>query len=279
MESVFQAGQTLLQSEKTLWTGITIREKILPPMQTGPQLVTDHLLMTSVGQAGVGEWRTDSDKWHWKMYPTGCVSMVPHGNINDARWDKQAQVVYISLAPTVLHAIFDTDQIELNQIRAVSDPTIRHIILALHRELNLHDYAGQLYGESMTMTLATHLVTAYSLAHNKRYAPPGKFSAAQLLTIIDYSRSHLDEKIGLAELAQITHMSRFHFARLFKHTLGISPYQYLLGLKMDKAKHYIRHNQHAFGEIAHLLGFADQAHFANAFKKATGQSPSGFYKT
>lgn len=278
MDSVFQTGQTLLHSEKTLWKGLTIREKILPPMQTGAQLVADHMLMLTVGQAGVGEWRTDSDQWHWKMYPTGSVSLMPQGSINDARWDKEAQVIYLSIAPTLLNTIFDTDQIALPAMRAISDSMIQHIALSLHRELNLQDYAGQLLGESLTLTLATHLVTAYSTGRRNVYAPQGKLSATQLRHLIDYALSHLEQKVGVAELAQVAQMSLFHFARLFKNTLGISPYQYLLTLKIEKAKQLMKQNRHSFTEIAYLLGFADQAHFTNAFKKVVGLSPSGFSK-
>lgn len=278
MDVVFQAGQTLLQSQKTLWKGITIREKLLPPMQTGTQVVTDHMLMLTVGQPGVGEWRTDSDQWNWKMYPTGSVSILPQGSINDARWDKEAQVIYLSVAPNLLNSIFDTDQIVLAGSRASFDSTIRSIALCLHRELNLQDYAGKLLGESLTITLATHLVTAYSASTRKVYAPQGKLSATQLLQLIDYALSHLEQPVGLAELAQVAQISMFHFARLFKNTLGVSPHQYLLALKVEKAKQFIKHNQHSFTEIAYLLGFADQAHFTNAFKKVTGLSPSRFFK-
>jgi AraC family transcriptional regulator len=82
---------------------------------------------------------------------------------------------------------------------------------------------------------------------------------------------HLD--IGLVDLANLVHLSAYHFGRLFKQTIGLSPYQFILQMKIEYAKKLIMENAGPLGEIAYQLNFSDQAHFSNAFRKATGISP------
>ena len=61
--------------------------------------------------------------------------------------------------------------------------------------------------------------------------------------------------------------------RLFKQTTGISPHQFILQLKIERAKQLINKTQLSLTEIAYELGFTDQAHFSNAFKKIIGVAP------
>jgi AraC family transcriptional regulator len=75
------------------------------------------------------------------------------------------------------------------------------------------------------------------------------------------------------ELAKQTNTSPFHFMRLFKQTTGISPHQFILQLKIERAKQLINKSQLSLTEIAYELGFTDQAHFSNAFKKIIGVAP------
>jgi AraC family transcriptional regulator len=111
-------------------------------------------------------------------------------------------------------------------------------------------------------------------AHRK-----GRLTPEQLFQVITFAHECLQTDIGLDELASLVHLSSYHFGRLFKQTVGLSPYQYLLQLKIEFAKKLIVEKSGPLGDIAYQLNFSDQAHFSNAFRKATGVSPRQYMQS
>ena len=129
-----------------------------------------------------------------------------------------------------------------------------------------------LYIESLVTICAIHIATTYMVSNKRIFSLKGKLSSCQLQRVIAFIRESINRTVTLEELASHCHLSVFHFSRLFKNTLGISPYQYVLRTKIEYARSLIK-NKQAVGEIAYNLGFTDSAHFCNAFKKLMGHSP------
>jgi AraC-like DNA-binding protein len=134
--------------------------------------------------------------------------------------------------------------------------------------------AHQLYLDSLEKACRIHLECRYQ--EKKTYAPKGKLGAKQISDVIEFTRTSLHTNIGLTELASSANLSEYHFARLFRATMGMSPYKFVLEMKIEYAKNMMRKERSSFRDIAYHLSFFDQAHFNNAFKKITGFSPGGF---
>ena len=109
----------------------------------------------------------------------------------------------------------------------------------------------KLYAESLGVACAIHLGTAYALGNKKIFAPKGKLSSHQLRTIVDLVHSCIHGTITLEDLAASIHLSVFHFSRLFKNTVGVSPYQYVLRLKIEYAQNLIKRKQ-SIGRLSHI---------------------------
>lgn len=95
----------------------------------------------------------------------------------------------------------------------------------------------------------------------------------QIKEIIDYINTNLSEDLGLTELAKIIQVSPPHFGRLFKQSMGVSPYQYVLQCRIKQAKKLLGKGKLTQVEIAQTLGFYDQSHFSRVFRKAVGVTP------
>jgi len=107
--------------------------------------------------------------------------------------------------------------------------------------------------------------------------PARRCLSQQLLArTCDYIERHLGDEISLSAIARVAGMSRFHFARLFRASMGQSPMAYLLRQRIERAKGLLRAGELPICEIAMLLGFSDQSHFSRTFRKLTGTTPKKF---
>ena len=87
-------------------------------------------------------------------------------------------------------------------------------------------------------------------------------------------QEHLYDNIDLEEVAGKLHLSSSYLGEVFKSYTGLTPYQYYLHLKVNKAKELLEIGELSIKEVAYKLAFEDQYYFSRLFKKKTGVSPS-----
>jgi AraC-like DNA-binding protein len=111
----------------------------------------------------------------------------------------------------------------------------------------------------------------------KAVAEPTKIDLHEKLKLaLKYMRENLDEKVTLANLSDIAHISAFHFLRLFKAAYEVTPIQYLTRLRMKKARHLLKKTNHPVGLISASCGFDSQSSFIRLFKKEFRMTPLVF---
>ncbi len=91
---------------------------------------------------------------------------------------------------------------------------------------------------------------------------------------VDYINEHLDSPINLNDLADVAHISGFHFHRIFKSLLGESPGEYIQRLRLEKAIFRLQTTRLTLTEIAEQTGYQSPHALSKAFKKRFGISPS-----
>lgn len=110
----------------------------------------------------------------------------------------------------------------------------------------------------------------------------GEASHAQqpdLDIIHNFMREHLDERITLGQLADLTGLSPAHFATCYRALTGVSPIQHFLHLKVEQACQMLDTTDHSFTQISNMLGYDDNYYFSRLFKKVMGQSPTDYRHT
>ncbi|NEQ53419.1 MAG: helix-turn-helix transcriptional regulator [Leptolyngbya sp. SIO3F4] len=88
--------------------------------------------------------------------------------------------------------------------------------------------------------------------------------------------AHLGQEIRLNDLAQQVDMSQFHFGRLFKQSLEVSPYQYLLQQRVEKVKQLLKQTDKPIADIALSCGFNSHSHLNRKFRQLTGTTPKAY---
>jgi len=107
-------------------------------------------------------------------------------------------------------------------------------------------------------------------------APSGGLSRRALIKALTFIETHLGEHFTLDDLARAAAVSRFHFARQFRVTMGTSPMDYLLRVRVERAKAILLEGEASISDTAAALGFFDQSHFGRTFRRIVGIPPKQF---
>lgn len=156
------------------------------------------------------------------------------------------------------------------------DALIQGIVSALRAEVENGKIGGYLLIDSLKTTLAIHLLQSYCITKPKLSSYADGLSPAKQQQVTEYINEHLHQDIKLIELAAITQLSSYHFLRLFKQSMKITPHQYILQRRIEKAKYLLHKSELSIADIAIGVGFCDQSHFSRYFKRIVGVTPKQF---
>lgn len=140
----------------------------------------------------------------------------------------------------------------------------------------------QLEQEPDLFGLETSADTYRFLGLLSKYGQTGSISLARntekLVPLLRWMEKHYgNPDIGLPDLADVLEVSPRHLSKLFQGMFGLSPYAYLVHLRMNKAKERLASNpEHTVSSIASETGFRDASHFVATFRKHTGMTPQQF---
>jgi AraC family transcriptional regulator len=90
----------------------------------------------------------------------------------------------------------------------------------------------------------------------------------------EYIHGHLSTPLQLQQLAEIAGLSEYHFARMFKQSMGVAPHQYVMNARIIRAENLLRNTRLDITTIALDCGFSSTSHFSNRFKSLRGVAPS-----
>jgi len=151
---------------------------------------------------------------------------------------------------------------------------IKMLIRLFWEELKYKQSGYEFMVENLSLLIVGNLMrlVKHNLSH-KAYNLP-KCNIENIKTVIDYMNENYTSGVSCSELAELIKMDKFGFIRSFKAETGRTPYEYLLDLKIEKAKKMLKSNEYILLEISMMCGFSSHSHFTSTFKKKTGVSPT-----
>jgi len=152
-------------------------------------------------------------------------------------------------------------------------PAIARGLEELCQEAQYRDAAFNMLAEGWAIQTMAHL-------HRMSGARPddlakGGLSASSLRRLNEYVADNLDRPISLADLSNVTGLSKRHFIRAFAESAGQTPHRYLVSQRIEKAKQLLASSAGSITEIGLAVGFSHAQHFSNSSRRLPALRPPG----
>jgi AraC family transcriptional regulator len=212
----------------------------------------------------------------------GTLNMTP-ANV-DTSWEAEGSSRAIVL--TIPHAFLsrvisehwgvDPGGVEMVPQFLARDRVIEAVMTRLALKAREGSHADSLYVASACEFLAHHIIDGYSSLSKSAPRHSGGLGR-RLNAVVDYIEAHLAGPIALRELAGLAGVSARHFERAFRQSLELPPHAYVLRRRVSVARDLLLGQAGLTTEqIAKRVWFSSASHFASAFRRREGCSPTKF---
>lgn len=212
----------------------------------------------------------------------GEVSCIPAGEPAPFVCRPRGRYVQVQILTPLWNGVMGevaanpTARVGLRAVCRAKDALLEEILLQLLAELQSAGRGSRLYVESLSKTLVVHLARQYAVCPSAPSAPPEVLPAYKLKKVQTYIGEKLFEKITLGDLSALAGFSTFHFARLFKATTGLAPYQYIQKLRMEQSQRLLLETNLPVVQIGLEVGIENPSRFSSFFKQYTGLTPTAY---
>ena len=239
-----------------------------------------YVVSVHLNHANSGEWELWTDGKHTKTgtWPVGGVAMCDLESNSSIRNPGPIDWIHYHVPRATLDSLTDDAGMprakRLHCVYGTSDPTLNHLTQAILPYLNRPGLFSQLFMDSFTLMVCSHLVGRY--AHLPEAIPQFKGGLApwQKRRVAELFQEHLDGELRLATLADECRLSVSHFARSFRRSFGTSAHRYLILQRVELAKALLSETNISLVDVAAQTGFSDQAALTRAFANVVGAAPA-----
>lgn len=250
---------------------VSMSQSTFGPGQLRIDSAPRHIILVNVGEPVAMSHGNSQHLENIIVETDTVICMLPQGAAAEMSWVRDLQIRTFAFDPEYVNRLLPGQPIVQPRWK-IDHPILADFSRRMFAAMSAAEFPERTYAESLAV-LCIEQLSRHDKAIPDNMPGRGKLSPRQLLSVIVFAHDSMHLNIGLVDLANLVHLSAYHFGRLFKQTIGLSPYQYILQLRIEYAKKLILEKAGPLGEIAYQLNFSDQAHFSNAFRKATGLSP------
>jgi AraC family transcriptional regulator len=273
---------SLISSYQQGWHGMQFEYHCQPEHGTPEHYWEQHVIAISSDRNStpLENKRILNDRYKQEKIQNGDIVIIPAKTNHKSCWNRETEFMLLILDPIAIATsawdLCDPDRIEILPHFAQSDPLVNQIGLTLKAELESSSAIGTCYVNSAANLLAIHLLRFYANQKPivKEYSDG--LSRSNLRQISEYVKANLDRDLRLEKLAALLQMSTFYFARLFKQSTNLTPHQYIIRCRLEKAKNLLLLGDTSIVDVCQKVGFQSQSHFTQLFRKYTGTTPKKY---
>ncbi|GEM_PF-2314419 len=233
-----------------------------------------------------GESSINRGKWRKSTLAAGDLYMLPAEHEAEWMWStigrERLRYLGFHFSPELLREtienVFDKepDTFEFTTDLQWRDSVLSQLISSIYIELRQNRQVDPLYIETVSHFLSAQIV--HHLSQKKLLSDSGKkgLTPKLLKRVVDYIEDSLSQRITIAELAAHANMSVYHFVRMFKVATGVTPHQYIIYQRMQRADQLLNQTDFSITQIGIEVGYDVAGNFSAAYKKYRGVSPKTY---
>jgi AraC family transcriptional regulator len=273
-------------SEGLGWSHMYASVQAEGPCEAFFPAVDDHLIAVPLDHGGNVVWRTGKVVVKHVVHP-GCVSIVPGGTDLDiqtyaATHKVETVHVYIRkglLEKTCADLYGYRHGCALDISIGVGDRLIQAIVMEIRGMLLGTDRSDRLYADTLSHTLACHLVRRYTRGVKLHREAMPALSPDSLGRAIEYIHTFLEDRLDLNSIAHAAGLNPRQLARQFKKSMNVTPYEFVTRLRVDRAKQLLSETDLPLADVALQCGFSHQQHMTSMVHRLVGLTPGAIRRS
>ena len=155
----------------------------------------------------------------------------------------------------------------------LNDPLLANLVNALQPTLDRPEEASALFVDQLGIAISLHLAQRYG-SNPMLSQSAGQLTRRQQRIACDLMLGSFRDQLSIADVAEACALSRSHFIRAFRQTMGETPHRWVLRKRVEQASRMVREGSLPLNEIATLCGFVDQSHLTRKFTEIIGLPPA-----
>jgi AraC family transcriptional regulator len=275
---------TVLHSSRPLdWNDILVEHVRLRQGDLVIPRLADHLICMTVGGSSPIEQRRYGKAFRHTFEP-GQAQVLPVETAGTWRMTTDVELLHLQFSQRFIQSLaqdtMDADpaRVELMDQFLIQDPQVTHIGYALFAELREGGMNGRTYSGALASALGTHLLRKYAVTAARSLSRAYDSSRHLLSRAVDYIYAHLADDIDLMTLAAQASLSSSHFNAVFRQQFGVSPYQYILQLRVERARDLLQQGELTIAQVAAEVGFYDQSHLTRHMRRLLHVTPAALQR-
>jgi AraC family transcriptional regulator len=223
--------------------------------------------------------RTEKQRFHGQIC-SGDMWLIPAFVLHSAIFPEVHGVVALSMGSLALERhvgpLMHGGRMEFAPQLSLKDTQLEHLVRGLVGVAEEGPQADPLIAELLLHATCLRLAKRYAVSKLNLAPRTGGLPPMRLKRVLSYVEANLDTAITLSQLSGVADMSLYYFATLFKQSTSLTPHQYVLRRRIERAKELLRETKAGVLEISLSVGFEQPTNFSRTFRRLTGTSPTHY---
>ncbi len=209
-----------------------------------------------------------------KHIPKGGIFFLPADHECEVALHSHLNTLHIYLRADLFVASRGDTRCNAKRLAPIfgqSDAVLEHLGEAIGEVIRNEPGESSLFVDPLVNAIAKRFMTLnFGNPASTGDRSASRLSSRQIRNLREFVELELHRDIRLDNMAAVCGLNTEYFTRLFKATLGVSPYQYVIGRRVERVKALLCEDTESLAEIAFVCGFSHQEHMSRIFRRSTG---------